>query len=126
LAYLLGQGHDVALEDLDPIVPQPATRGMQYGRRQEAASGDVIYEAPYIEFEFSTLSVAAYQSLLTQFGLTAPATTADVSVYIQDEDYNWIIRNGVAVKPQISVDGQRDRYHLRNFTILVKNIRVQP
>jgi hypothetical protein len=124
--YLLAQGHDVALEDLDPIVPQPATAGMQYGRRQEAASGDVIYEAPFVEFEFSTLSVAAYQSLLTQFDLAAPATTADVSVYIQDEDYNWIIRNGVAVKPQIGTDGERSRFHLRNFTILVKNLRAQP
>jgi hypothetical protein len=54
------------------------------------------------------------------------ATTSDVSVYIQNENYSWVVRNGVAVKPEIGTDGERSRYHLRGFVILVKDLRVQP
>lgn len=125
MAYLLAQGHDEPLEDLDPIAPQPATVGMQHARRSFAASGVIYDELPYVEFEFSTLSVAAYQSLLTQFNLLT-TNTADVSVYIQDNRYNWAVFNGVAVLPEIGTDGERSRYHLRGFTILVKDLRVQP
>lgn len=125
MPYLIGIGHDVVLEDLDPIVPQPATPGMLFGRRSYAASGIVIDEMPYVPFEFSTIkSATQYQSILTQFGLMT-ALTAEVTVYVQDRNYDWVLRNGLAVAPEIGTDGQRSQYFLRDFTILVKNLAVQ-
>lgn len=125
MPYLVATGFDEPLEDLDPIVPQPRTEGMQYTRRQYAASGIVVDELPFVELLWSMLDPAAeYQALLAQFGLTT-ANTAEVSVYVQDEYYNWILRNGIAVKPFIGSDGSRTNYFLRDFTILVKSLRAQ-
>ena len=123
MAYLIATGHDVVLGSLAALAPQPATAGMQHGRRTHALSGDVIDELPFVEFRYNTLSVAQYQSLLTQFGLTS-ATTAEVTVYIQDEDYNWVQRNGIAVKPQIGNDGQRRGWLLKDFVVVVHSLRA--
>jgi hypothetical protein len=123
--YLVATGHDVALGSLSAIVPQPRTIGLQHTRRQFAASGIVIDELSYVELLFSMLeTVAQLQALLTQFGVLT-ATTADVSVYVQDENYDWQVYNGVAVKPLIGVDGHRQEYFLRDFTILVKSLQAQ-
>lgn len=123
--YLVATGWDEALEDLDPIEPQPRTIGLQYARRQYAASGVVIDELAYVELEWSMLETAAeYQTLLAQFGLDT-ATTSEVSIYLQNENYEWILRNGIAVKPQIGSDGARNQFFLRDFTILVKALRAQ-
>lgn len=125
MPYLVLAGHDQPLEDLLPVDPQPRTEGLQYTRRQYAASGIVIDENPFVELLWSMLDPAAeYQALLAQFDLTT-ATTAPVSVYVQDEYYNWILRNGTAVKPFIGSDGKRDNYFLRDFTILIKNLQAQ-
>lgn len=126
MPYLVKENHDVALESLVAIDPQPRTVGYQYTRRQFAASGDIINEAPFVEYQWDMIETAAqYQALLAQFGLDT-ATTADVSVYIQDERYNWVVRNGVAVLPFVGSDIARENYFIRNVTILVKNLRVQP
>lgn len=125
MAYLIATGHDIALESLVAIVPQPRTVGYQYGRRQYAANGSIIDEAPFVSLQWDMIATdTEYQSLLSQFGLTS-ATTANVSVYIQDERYNWIVRNAVAVLPFVGTDVARDNYFIRNVTILLKNIRVQ-
>lgn len=124
MPYLVAAGHDEPLEDLDPIIGQCSTEGLQYERRQYAASGAVIDELPFVEFNFSTLIVSRYQALLTQFGLLT-AKTAPVSVYVQDENYDWILRNGTAVKPLIGTDGKRTNYFLRDFTILVHSLQAQ-
>lgn len=122
--YRVALTHDQALEDLDDIAPQPATVGYQHTRRTYAASGAVIDELPFVEFNWTTIGTATqYQALLTQFGLSS-ATTAEVTVYVQNENYAWVLRNGTAVKPQIGSDGQRANSFLRGFTILVKNLRA--
>lgn len=124
MPYKIGVGLDVPLVDLDDIIPQPATVGLQYARRTFAASGVVVDELPFVEFEFSTLdSPTQYVALLTQFGL-ASATTADVTVYVQNENYVWTRYNGKAVKPLVGSDGARNNFFLRGFTILVKNLRT--
>lgn len=130
MPYLIALGHDQALEDLNALIPQPATVGYQYGRRSYAASGAVIDELPHVEFEYSAVIgdstadyATQYQALLAQCGLTT-AKTALVTVYIQDENYDWVLKNGTIVKPQIGVDGQRDFVFLRNFTILVHSLRA--
>lgn len=123
--YLVDDAHDTALGSLSAIIPQPATIGLQYARRQYAASGIVIDELPFVELNWSMLDRGGeYQALLAQFGLTT-ATSAPVSIYVQDENYNWILRNGTAVKPFIGSDGSRTNYFLRDFTILVKSLSAQ-
>lgn len=116
MAYLIATGHDVALGSLAALVPQPSTVGYRHGRRSHAASGIVVDELPFVEFDYSAIfsesgadDATAYQALLTQCGLLT-ATTAEVTVYVQDENYDWIQRNGTIVKPQIGVDGQRSDY----------------
>lgn len=123
--YLVSDAWDVALESLEPIDPQPATIGFEYTRRQYAASGVVIDELGFVRLNFSALEdIDQYQSLLAQFGLDT-ATTANVSVYVQDERYNWILRNAICVLPQIGTDGQRSDFFLRGFSILLKQLRAQ-
>ncbi len=125
MSYLLGLGHDVALESLLALVPQPSTVGYQYASRSYAASGAIIDELPHVEFRYVSLghTVARYRTLLTQFGLLT-AKTALVTVYIQDENYDWVLRNGTAVKPQIGSDGEREHFFLRGFVFIVKDLRV--
>lgn len=125
MPYLWAPGHDVALEDLLVVIGQCSSIGMQFARRQYAASGIVVDELPYIELNFSTLNISRYQSLLTQIDLLT-ATTGPVSVYIPDQNFNWVLRNGTAVKPEIGTDGQRTNYWLKDFTFLVKNLQAQP
>lgn len=122
MPYLVLAGWDNPLEDLLPV--KCSTMGLQYTRRQFAASGAVIDELPYIELNFSTINITRYQALLTQFGLLV-AITAPVSVYVQDQNFDWILRNGTAVKPEIGTDGRRQNYWLKDFTILVKSLRAQ-
>lgn len=124
MSYLILAGHDQPLEDLLPVVGQCSSIGLQYTRRQFAASGIVVDELPFIELNFSTLNITRYQALLTQTGLLV-ATTGPVSVYIPDQNFNWILRNGTAVKPEIGTDGQRTNYWLKDFTFLVKSLQAQ-
>lgn len=123
--YKIALGHDVAPEDMAPIDPQPRTEGMQYTRRQNAASGIVIDEAPFVLFEWSMLDPASeYQNLLDQFGLTTE-TTAPVSIYVQDQNYEWVLRNATVVKPLIGTDGGRNNFFIRDIVIVAKNLQAQ-
>ncbi len=99
------------LINLAPFVLEPATIGLQHTRRSYAASGRVIDELGFVELNFSVLPEddADYRALLTQCGLLT-ATTALVTVQIQDENYNWVRRNGTIVKPSIGTDGQRSDF----------------
>lgn len=123
---LIAPGWDVPLEDLLPIDPQPASPGMLPTRRQDAASGKVIDELYYVPLQFGVFEDEdQYQSVLDQFGLLdTDDLTAPISIYCQDMKYRWVIRNGVAVLPEVGSDGQRD-FFLTGFTILVKQLRAQ-
>lgn len=123
--YKVKAGHDQPLEDLLPITPQPRTSGMLVTRRQYAASGIVIDEQPYVLFEWSMLDPASeYQNLLDQFGLTT-ATTAPVSIYVQDQNYEWVLRNATVVKPLIGTEGGRNNFFIRDIVIVAKNLQAQ-
>lgn len=125
MTYRIGLGHDLALESLTPLDPQPATPGMLFGRRSYALSSDVIDELPYVPFRYSAFgTIEEYQSVLSQFGLLT-ALTSLVTVYVQDRTYDWVLRNGVAVAPLIGQDGQRNNFFLRDFEIVVHGLRAQ-
>lgn len=124
--YKWAAGFDEALEDLNEIDPQPTTpAGLQFARRQFAASGIVVDELPFVELVFDLpMTITQVQALYEEIGLDA-ANTAEVSVYVQDETFEWILRNGVAVRPLIGQDGRRRGPFVYGLTILVKNLRVQ-
>lgn len=123
--FKIAIGHDVAAEDMTAFDPQPSTRGMQYTRRQFAASGGVTDELPFIDLVFELLEDPAdYQAILTLSGLLV-ATTALVSVQIEDENYDPVLRNGRAAKPFIGSDGQRSDMELKGFVLLIKSLQAQ-
>lgn len=124
MQYLIAVGHDVVLGSLLPLDPQPRTVGYLHGRRSYAASGAIIDELDHVEYLYSAIeSAAQYQSILGQFGL-ATANTALVTVTVQDERYAEVQRNGRAVLPLVGSEGGRENYFLRDFTVLVKDVRA--
>lgn len=124
MPYKIADGLNVPLLSLANIVIQPRSSGMKYARRSYSASGVVLDEGPYIEHLYSSLgwNTSRYRTLLTQHGLLA-ATTNEVTVYSQDDLFNWVRFNALAVRPKIGDDGQRDGVFLKNFVILFKNLR---
>ncbi|MCC6454210.1 MAG: hypothetical protein IT328_04655 [Caldilineaceae bacterium] len=124
MTYKIATGWNVALEDLDDIVPQPSTPGLQYTRRTFGADDTVYDEGPFIPLNFAALeSAEEYQSLLAQFGLTS-ARIALVTLYAQNENYVWKRFNGKIVKPSIPGDGSRSNFFLRGFVFLVKSLEA--
>lgn len=124
--YKVATGYNHAVAAQTDMSPQPRTDGLQYTRRQYAVSGVVLDELPFVALRWSVFeSVTEYQSVLSAFGLTS-ASYALVSVYIQDEGFNWITRNAIALKPLIGQDGTRTNFMLRDFMILLKNLTAQP
>lgn len=124
MTYLIAVGHNVAVEDMLPFDPQPETPGMIPTRRTNALSGKVIDEGLYVPYTWPLFDLDEdYRAILAQCGLLT-ATTALVSIYAQDENYDWVARNGMAIKPEIGTDGRRD-FFLQNFTIRVIDLRAQ-
>lgn len=123
--YKVKTGHDQAIGTLVDIDPQPSTVGLEYTREQYAASGIVIQELAFVRLTWTMLDPPSqYTSLLTQFGLSS-AAYANVSVYIQDERFGWILRNAIAKLPLIGQEGSRNNYFLRDFTILLTRLQAQ-
>lgn len=112
-------GHDAEIGDIDDFVPyQPLTPGLQWTRSTPTADG-VIKEAPFIRFMFEILSETQYQAMLTQAGVYS-FDTRDVTLYAQDENYEWKLLRGIAIKP---LNEGRRGFHLRNVPLLVINVR---
>lgn len=118
--YLIAIGHDVALEELDAIAPQPGSQGVQAARRTYAADGSLHEENLYIELAFGEHPVATYQSLLAQFGLDAASVVA-VTLYGPGPDFEFARWNGYAVLPEIGRDVRRRGYFV-DITILVRGL----
>jgi len=99
--YRVKTTHDQALIDLTVLDPQPDPGpAIQTTRRSYGGDGTVYDEARFIELHFSALDdAAAYQALLTLFGLSASVENAAVTVYVRDEVYAWVRMNGTAVRP---------------------------
>lgn len=122
--YRIATGHNVALEELDPITPEPGSEGVRPARRTYAADGSVHEENLYIELVWDHVASASeYQSLLTQFGL-ASADVAAVTLYAPGQDYQMQRFNGEAVRPEVGRDVRRRGYFIRDVTILVRQLEV--
>lgn len=124
--YRVADGHDVALGSLNVITPQPRSRGIRPVRREYPVSGHAFEEGYYIELEWSVIgTVAQFQSILTQFGLSGAGTLSnDITVYIPSGTYDYARFNGTAIRPEIGGDVVRNRFFLRNLTILVKDLEA--
>lgn len=122
--YKVADGHDVALESLNTVSPQPRSEGIKPSRRSYAADGTVYDEGRYVELEFSMVStVTDYQTLLSAFGVQS-ALSNDVTVYVRDETFAWVRMNGTAVRPEPGKDVRWRDMFPRDVTILVRNLET--
>ena len=122
--YRVKTGLDEDLGDLVDVAPQPKSIGIQQTRRTYGGDGTPRTVGPYVELEFNFLeSVAAYQAVLTQFGINV-SLMADVTVYVRDGTWTWIRKNGQAMQPDPGKDMTWDRYFPRRIKILIKNLET--
>jgi hypothetical protein len=124
--YRVADGHDVVLGSLNVITPQPKSEGIQPVRRAYPISGHPYEEGYYIELTWDLLgSVTLFQSILSQFGLSAATTLSnEVTVYIPSGTYDYARFNGRAIRPEIGQNVLRRGYFLRNITILVRELEA--
>lgn len=121
-SYRVKTGHDQALVDLVAMAPQPRSEGVLRVRRTYAAGGAVIEEGRYIELVWDLVgTIAAFQALLTQFGLGV-ALTSEVTIYAPEQYYAYNRFNGTAIRPELGRDVSRNTYFIRNITILVRDL----
>jgi len=122
--YRVADGHDVALESLTALDPQPHTEGIKPTRRTYSADGSVYDEGRYVEFLYSMLPDATtYQSVLSAFGVQS-ARTNDVTVYVRDETFAWVRMNGTAVRPEPGQDVRWSQYFPRDVTVRVRDLET--
>lgn len=122
IIYLVGIGHNVALLDLDPIEPQPATVPPRATERTYGLSGAVHDHGDYAELVWSALADAEeYQDLLEQFDLDV-SLTSEVTVYMRNWQFEAGRYNATAVRPQLGADGDWSQFFPRNVVILLKNL----
>lgn len=121
--YKVGLGWNVPLGSLTTIVPQPHCEGIKYARTTYTASGGVVREGPYVELVWAALGDASmYQSLLNQFGLQS-ATTSQVTVYIRDERWQDVRKNGVALLPVVGDSLHWRDLFPRDVVILIRDLQ---
>lgn len=121
--YRVADGHDVALVSLNVLSPQPRSRGIQYTRRSYAADGTPINEGAFVELIWGVVADdAALQSILTTFGIYT-ATSNDVTVYVRNENFDYVRKNGKAIKPQIGEGLEWSNYFPRDLVILIRNLQ---
>ena len=119
--YRVADGHDVVLGSLTVLDPQPRTDGIQSTRRTFSGNGTPNDEGQFVVFDYSVVpSASDYQSILSDFGIQS-ATSNDVTVYVRDETFAWVRKNGKAIRPQPRVDVRWD-FFPRNVQILVRDL----
>lgn len=118
--YLMENGYNQAQIDLDVIVPQPRTDStVQAVQRSHSVSGVVHEQGLWIPLSWNSLgTVAIYQTLLAQLGLTS-ALQAEGTWYLPDHEYVWRRYNGLAIRPAQGEDIRRTDYFIRDVTIRV-------
>ena len=122
MSYKVADGLNVALGSLVDVDPQPRSSGIRPTRRTFGADGTVLDEGKYVELEFNVMpDTATYQSILNQFGVDT-ALTNDVTVYVRDEQFNFVRMNGTAIRPEPGRDVQQRDFFLRNVTLLIRNL----
>lgn len=120
--YRVADGFNVALGSLTVLSPQPRSTGIQYTRRSYAADGTPINEGAFVELIWDILQDdAALQEILVTFGIYT-ATSNDVTVYVRNENFDYVRMNGRAIKPQIGEGLQWSKYFPRGLTILIRNL----
>lgn len=118
--YRVATGHDIALGSLTVLDPQP--RGGEVKALRSYGDTGASERALHCTLQWSVLETEAqYQALLTQFGLL-DALYSRVTIYTRSPVFDWVRYNGIAVRPEIGVDGEWSRYFARNFTIYVKDL----
>jgi len=121
-SYRVADGHDVALESLNVLDPQPRSEGIKPTRRTFGGDGTPYDEAKYVELLYSMVSSATeYQSILSAFGVQN-AGSNEVTVYVRDETFAWARQNGLAIRPQPGQDVRWSNYFPRDVVILVRDL----
>ncbi len=118
--YRVADGSDVALGSLTVLDPQPRSPGIQYARQTFAADGTPVNEGPFVLLIWSTISNANYDTIMSNFGLTS-ADSNDVTVYVRDENWDYVRKNGKAIKPRIGEERDWDIFP-RDMVILVRDL----
>lgn len=120
--YLVADGHDVPEGSMTALDPQPRSRGIQYTRQTFAADGTPVNEGPFVELVYNVVgSKSQYQSILTDFGLLAADSNA-VTVKVRDEEFDFVRKNGLAIKPLPGTGVDWSNYFPRNVVILVRDL----
>ena len=123
--YRVLEDHDIALNNLVVMNPQPKAQPVQSTRRTFAASGLVADEGFFVEFEWTMIETptqyAAILGYFNMFGL--PLTyTNEVTIYARNELLVYTRYNGLAVLPEVGRDGKWNDYFWRDVVVLVKNL----
>lgn len=122
--YRVADTHDVALDSLTVVDPQPRSTGIQTTRRTFAADGTVQDDGRYVVLEFTALaSDTEYQTLLSTFGIQT-ATSNKVTVYVRDETFDWARMNGTAIRPEPGQDVKWKDYFPRDVSILIRDLEA--
>jgi hypothetical protein len=120
--YMIATGHGVALLDLEVISPQPRDGAIRALRSY--GDGGAQERAGHCFLQWNVLETPEqYQQLLDQFGLL-DSLYSKVTLYTRNEVFDWTRFNGIAIQPQIAVDGQWARYFARDFVIVVRNLEA--
>lgn len=125
--YKVYPAFDVALVDLDTIVPQPRSKGVSYTRTTRAADGSQLQEGPFVVLEWTALEdETQYTTLIDQFGVLN-SLTSPVTIYCRGETFGFTRYNGIASRPEVgkSLDWQ---YRPKNISITITNLEqlVEP
>ena len=122
--YRVADGHNVALVSLTVLSPQPRSPGVKYTRTQYAADGTPILDGAFVNLVWDIMaSKTQYQNLLSTFGLST-ATSNDVTVYVRNNNFDYVRYNGRAIKPQPGDGVEWQMGFPRSMTILVRNLQV--
>lgn len=121
--YLVATGHGVTLTDpTHRFVPQPRTDAtVRPVVRTDSASGLIHELGLYIALQYSSLTVAKYQTLLSQLGLSATVTTNQVTIYVPNQIYTWTRYNAIVRLPEQGVDIRRG-YFLKDVTFIFNRL----
>jgi len=123
-SYRVSDGHDVALELLTVLDPQPHSEGIKPTRRSFGGDGVPVDEGEYVELLYSMVpSATEYQTILNTFGVQS-AISNQVTVYVRSETFAWVRMNGLAIRPQPGQDVRWSNYFPRDVVVLVRDLEA--
>jgi hypothetical protein len=120
--YRVADGFNIALVSLTVLDPQPRSEGIKPTRRTFGGDGTPYDESKFVELLYSAVgSVTEYQSILSDFGVQS-AGSNEVTVYVRDETFAWVRKNGLAIRPEPGQDVKWTNYFPRDVVILVRDL----